>query len=155
MHEKGSDKSASEDTRNGVILASGFNFGTGSSREQAATAILNAGIPMVLGGSFGDVYRRNAINNGLIVVECPQLISDMTQEFTKENERGKGGLNGEQTVHTGRTVRVSTSDGVIEIVQDGNVIKSYVAARVGTAVQDIWTAGGLEGWVKRSIAASA
>ncbi|TIA89936.1 hypothetical protein E3P99_01797 [Wallemia hederae] len=155
LHEKGSDKSASEDTRNGVILASGFNFGTGSSREQAATAILNAGIPMVLGGSFGDVYRRNAINNGLIVVECPQLISDMTHEFTKENERGKGGLNGEQTVHTGRTVRVSTSDGVIEIVQDGNVIKSYVAARVGTAVQDIWTAGGLEGWVKRSIAASA
>lgn len=153
LHEKGK-KSDRDDTRNGAILASGFNFGTGSSREQAATAILNAGIPMVLGGSFGDVYRRNAINNGLIVVECPELINDMTSEFTTSNERGKGGLHGEQTVHTGRNVRVSTSDGVIEVVEHGKVVKTYVAARVGTAVQDIWTAGGLEGWVKRSIAAA-
>lgn len=148
-------KEDDEANKNGVILASGFNFGTGSSREQAATAILNSGIPLVLGGSFGDVYRRNAINNGLIVIECPELINDLTNEFTQSNERGKGGLNGEQTVHTGRNVKISTSDGKIIIFDDkGDIVKTYIAARVGTAVQDIWIAGGLEGWVKRSISSS-
>ena len=37
----------------GTILIGGYNFGTGSSREQAATALRNAGIPLVLAGSFG------------------------------------------------------------------------------------------------------
>ncbi|EIM23942.1 homoaconitase [Wallemia mellicola] len=151
LHEK-NDKVDTEDNKNGVILASGFNFGTGSSREQAATAIKNAGIPLVLGGSFGDVYRRNAINNGLIVIECPELIKDLTKEYTPTNERGKGGLNGEQTIHSGKNVRISTSDGKIDIINsEGNIIKTYIAARVGTAVQDIWIAGGLEGWVKNRL----
>ncbi|TIA92235.1 hypothetical protein E3P81_01566 [Wallemia ichthyophaga] len=149
LHERESSSRVNDNTstHSGVVLASGFNFGTGSSREQAATALLNAGIPLVLGGSFGDVYRRNAINNGLIVVECPELIEDMTSKFTPDNQRGMGGRNGEQTVHTGWNVRVSTADGLIEVVDaDRNVVKSYIAPRVGTAVQDIWTAGGLEGW---------
>ncbi|KAL2917042.1 mitochondrial Homoaconitase [Polyrhizophydium stewartii] len=55
------------------ILVGGFNFGTGSSREQAATALLHAGIRIVLAGSFSETFKRNAINNGLLVLEAPQL----------------------------------------------------------------------------------
>ena len=47
-------------TGKGVFLCAGLNFGTGSSREQAATALRNAGIPVVLAASFGDV-RRDAL----------------------------------------------------------------------------------------------
>jgi homoaconitate hydratase len=59
-------------SRPGVVLVSGYNFGTGSSREQAATAIKYAGIPLVIAGSFGDIFKRNAINNGLICIESPE-----------------------------------------------------------------------------------
>jgi homoaconitate hydratase len=45
--------------REGDILVSGYNFGCGSSREQAATAILARKIPLVLAGSFGNIFSRN------------------------------------------------------------------------------------------------
>jgi homoaconitate hydratase len=64
-------------TQKGDILAGGFNFGTGSSREQAATAFMHKGIEMVIAGSFSETYKRNAINNGFIVIECPELIKDL------------------------------------------------------------------------------
>lgn len=46
--------------REGDILVAGFNFGCGSSREQAATAILAKRIPMVVAGSFGNIFSRNS-----------------------------------------------------------------------------------------------
>ena len=44
----------------GDILLGGYNFGTGSSREQAATSLKYCGIQMVLAGSFSQTYKRNA-----------------------------------------------------------------------------------------------
>ena len=48
-------------TQPGDILVAGFNFGCGSSREQAATAILAKQIPLVVAGSFGGIFGRNAV----------------------------------------------------------------------------------------------
>src|SRR5581483_5086208 len=48
----------------GDVVVAGFNFGTGSSREQAATALKYKGIPCVIAGSFSETYKRNAFNNG-------------------------------------------------------------------------------------------
>ncbi|KAB2846053.1 MAG: homoaconitase, partial [Ignavibacterium sp.] len=48
----------------GDILVGGFNFGTGSSREQAATALKYKGIQLVVAGTFNETYKRNALNNG-------------------------------------------------------------------------------------------
>ena len=59
------------------MLVGGFNFGTGSSREQAATALLHKGIRTVLAGSFSETYKRNAINNGLLVIEVPSLVRSL------------------------------------------------------------------------------
>lgn len=61
----------------GDILVSGFNFGTGSSREQAATALKYFGIRLVIAGSFSETYKRNAINNGFVLLECPGLVTDV------------------------------------------------------------------------------
>ncbi|MDP6850921.1 MAG: homoaconitase, partial [Planctomycetota bacterium] len=58
----------------GDLLVSGFNFGTGSSREQAATAIQFRGIPLVIAGSFSATYKRNAFNNGIVLVDCPKIV---------------------------------------------------------------------------------
>lgn len=60
--------------REGDIIVSGYNFGTGSSREQAATALKYKGIQMVVAGSFSATYQRNAINNGYLVLQSPKLI---------------------------------------------------------------------------------
>ena len=134
------------------ILFSGYNFGTGSSREQAATAIKNAGIPLVICGSFGDIYKRNAINNGLILVEAPELIQDLTDEFAKDGQRGTGGNGGELTViPEGWNVRIDTRLGGVTVTRADGTEKKYPSARVGKSVQEIWVKGGLEGYIRASL----
>lgn len=61
----------------GDILIGGLNFGTGSSREQAATALKFKGVPCVIASSFSETYKRNAFNNGFVVFECPELVTHL------------------------------------------------------------------------------
>src|SRR5215467_8564080 len=61
----------------GDLVVAGFNFGTGSSREQAATALKFKGVPCVIAGSFSETYKRNAFNNGFVVFECPELVTHL------------------------------------------------------------------------------
>lgn len=141
----------------GTILVSGYNFGTGSSREQAATALKHAGVPLVLAGSFGDIFKRNAINNGLVCLECPELVEDLTRQYARDGARGNGGKEeGEISVFLkGARVSLDSSNGQLTLHTRDGETKRYTTtpAGVGTAVQDIWTAGGLEAWVKRTIGA--
>ena len=60
--------------REGDLLVGGYNFGSGSSREQAATALKHRGLQMIIAGSFSQTYKRNAFNNGYICIECPGLV---------------------------------------------------------------------------------
>ncbi|MCH8965046.1 MAG: homoaconitase, partial [Planctomycetes bacterium] len=63
--------------KEGDILVGGYNFGSGSSREQAATALKYRGIAMIIAGSFSQTYKRNAFNNGYICIECPELVDEL------------------------------------------------------------------------------
>ena len=68
--------------KTGDIVVSGFNFGCGSSREQAATALLAKRIPLVVAGSFGNIFSRNSINNALMGLEVPKLIKRLRETFS-------------------------------------------------------------------------
>jgi len=55
---------------NGAVIVGGKNFGCGSSREQAALALREAGVVAVVAPSFARIFFRNAINVGLPAIEC-------------------------------------------------------------------------------------
>jgi 3-isopropylmalate/(R)-2-methylmalate dehydratase small subunit len=59
--------------QDGDIVVAGYNWGNGSSREQAVTALRYNGVRMIIAASFGGLYFRNCINQGVRPVVCPQL----------------------------------------------------------------------------------
>ena len=56
--------------KNGDIIIAGANFGCGSSREQAPLALKDAGVGLIIATSFARIFRRNAINIGLPVLQA-------------------------------------------------------------------------------------
>jgi 3-isopropylmalate/(R)-2-methylmalate dehydratase large subunit len=56
----------------GDVIVAGRNWGCGSSREQAVTCLVAAGVRAIIGTSFARIYYRNAVNNGLLPVVCPE-----------------------------------------------------------------------------------
>jgi homoaconitate hydratase len=71
-------------TNAGDVIVSQFNFGTGSSREQAVTCLKAKGIPLVIAASFSQTYLRNAFNNGFLCIEVPDFIARAREQFARE-----------------------------------------------------------------------
>jgi homoaconitate hydratase len=71
-------------TNAGDVIVSQFNFGTGSSREQAVTCLKAKGIPLVIAASFSQTYLRNAFNNGFLCIEVPEFVARVREQFAKE-----------------------------------------------------------------------
>src|ERR1700743_2279251 len=64
------------------ILVAGRNFGCGSAREQASTAIKGLGIKAVVAAAFARTFYRNAINDGLTIVESPEIYAAVSEGDT-------------------------------------------------------------------------
>lgn len=122
--------------RKGDILVAGFNFGTGSSREQAATALKYRGIGLVVAGSFSETYKRNALNNGFLVIEAPGLVKKLKGKFGEEKLTVRTGVQAEIDFRTSR------------LSANGEV---YPIRPLGEAAQQLIVEDGLENWVKRRL----
>lgn len=130
-------------TKPGDIIISGYNFGTGSSREQAATAILARGMQLVVAGSFGNIFSRNSINNALLTLEIPALIDKLRQKYAGDKEL---------TIRTGWFLKWDVPKAQVTVTDaDNNVIMQQKVGELGTNLQDIIVKGGLEGWVKAQL----
>ena len=68
------DPSFARGVQPGDIIVGGKNWGNGSSREQAVGALKYAGVTAVVAKSFARIYFRNAVNNGLLPIVCPEAI---------------------------------------------------------------------------------
>ena len=129
----------------GDILVSGFNFGCGSSREQAATAILAKQIPLVVSGSFGNIFSRNSINNGLLGLEVPRLIERLRTTFASADKV--------PTRRTGWTLTWDVTRSTVEVQEGVNGDKwEEKVGEFAENLQEIIAKGGLENWIKAEIA---
>ena len=66
----------------GDFVVGGENFGCGSSREQAPGVLKALGVKAVIAKSFARIFFRNAINNGLLLIEQPDLYDDIKEGDT-------------------------------------------------------------------------
>ncbi len=116
----------------GDIIVAGRNFGTGSSREQAATALKYRGIQMVVAVSFSQTYLRNAFNNAFICLESPALSEALAQHCSSAAEAG------ERSIPAGK-LRVDIGNSMAH--WQG---RSFPVSPLGPAAQELILEGGLE-----------
>ncbi len=74
-----------DDTYRGQVLVAGKNFGMGSSREHAAWALFDYGFRVVISSFFADIFRGNALNNGLLPLQIDDDLLLRLQAAIKEN----------------------------------------------------------------------
>ena len=135
------DPTFTETVRAGDLLASGFNFGTGSSREQAVTALQAKGIPLVVAGSLSQTYLRNAFNNGFVCVESPSLARRLREWFAERIEAG------EKTIVPGDDMVVDFTSGTITYRNE-----TFAFPPLSRVPQALVVAGGVENQVRRRLA---
>jgi 3-isopropylmalate/(R)-2-methylmalate dehydratase small subunit len=74
-----------EHFRTATVLVAGKNFGCGSSREHAAWALGEFGFRVIVAPSFADIFRNNAGNNGLLLIELPEPVIQRIAEHADKH----------------------------------------------------------------------
>ena len=123
------DPAFASEAKPGDILVSGWNFGTGSSREQAVTALQAAGVAMVIAGSFSQTYLRNAFNNGFLCIECPDLVAQLRLDHAQGITAGKRTIISDQPLEIDFAASLATwKDEAVRFTPMGTVPQSLVVA---------------------------
>jgi homoaconitate hydratase len=130
-------------TRAGDVVVSGFNFGTGSSREQAVTCLKAKGIPIVIAASFSQTYLRNAYNNGFLCVEVPELVNRLREQFINEIAAR------EKTIIPGEEIDIDFTSGVIHWRGE-----RFAFPPLGSVPQSLVIAEGVENLVAKRLGLS-
>lgn len=127
-------------THAGDVIVGGFNFGTGSSREQAVTCLKAKGIPLIVAASFSQTYLRNAYNNGFICIEVPALIRELRKQFASDIAAQ------EKTIIPGDSVDIDFTNSVVTWHGE-----HFVFPPLGVVPQSLVIAGGAESVVARKL----
>ena len=80
----------------GDVIVAGSNFGCGSSREQAASCLKHAGVQAIIAKSFARIFFRNAINQGLPVLQSEEAVDNIEDGEEIEIDFSKGKIIGEK-----------------------------------------------------------
>jgi len=123
-------------TNAGDVIVSQFNFGTGSSREQAVTCLKAKGIPLVIAASFSQTYLRNAFNNGFLCIEVPEFVARVREQFAPEIAAK------EKTVIPGDDIDIDFTSSTIHWRGE-----KFTFPALGSVPQSLVIAGGVENLV--------
>jgi len=123
-------------THPGDVVVGGFNFGTGSSREQAVTCLKAKGIRLVIAASFSQTYLRNAYNNGFLCVEIPALAKRLREQFATEIAAK------EKTIIPSEDVEIDFTSGTVAWRGE-----KFIFPPLGSVPQSLVIAGGAENLV--------
>jgi homoaconitate hydratase len=134
------DPSFAARAREGDVLVAGFNFGTGSSREQAVTALQAKGIPLVIAGSFSQTYLRNAFNNGFLCLEIPAFVRRLKELFAAEI------ASKQRTILPSEDVRIDFTTSSLTFRGE-----CFSFPALGSVPQSLVIAGGIENLVRRRL----
>jgi homoaconitate hydratase len=134
------DPSFTAIARAGDVVVGGWNFGTGSSREQAVTALEARGLALVVAASFSQTYLRNAFNNGYACLTCPELVGRLRELLADEIGSGT------KTIVPGDELEVDFAAGTIEFRR-----KTFRFTPLGSVPQALVVAGGVENQVRRRL----
>lgn len=118
---EGEDPTFAAEVQKGDIIVAGWNFGCGSSREQAPVALKHAGISAIVAKSFARIFYRNAINVGLPVVVADVeaekgdlLVIDLENGFIKNK-------------NTHKTFQIQPfTNFMLEILEHGGLVDHYL-----------------------------
>lgn len=103
----------------GDMIVAGKNFGCGSSREQAPEVVKALGISCIVAKSYARIFFRNAINNGLLLIENSELHDAVTEGDTAKVTPG------EQIEYNGKIYRIeSLPDNLMEILDAGGLVNA-------------------------------
>lgn len=106
----------------GDIIVAGKNFGCGSSREQAPEVIKALGIRCIIAKSFARIFFRNSINNGLLLIEQPDLYDTM-----KEGDTIAVTVNQDIDYQGKKFPIASLPENLVEIINAGGLVKAMRA----------------------------
>lgn len=112
------DPNFARNVRPGDVIVAGKNWGNGSSREQAAICLKMAGVGAVIAESFARIWYRNAINNGLLALTCPEAVAALQEGDEVEVDLEAGVIRS----HHGPFTFPSFAPSVQEIIADGGLI---------------------------------
>lgn len=120
------DPAFATSVRPGNVIVAGRNWGSGSSREQAVTALKYAGVPIIIAASFGGLYFRNCINQGIWPIVCPELRQLVQTGDTIEIDRQTG-----QIFAAGRVFAVPSLSPSVQAILDGGGLLPMLQRRFG------------------------
>lgn len=124
------DPSFAANVQPGDVIVAGKNWGNGSSREQAVTCLVQAGVGAVIAESFGRIWYRNAINGGLLALTCRQAVMALNQGDLVEIDLDSSVIKSEAGVFTFPPFAPS----IQAIIADGGLIpylRKQLGGRVG------------------------
>ena len=108
--------------REGDLIVAGSNFGCGSSREQAAEVLVANGVHCVIAKSFARIFFRNAINNGILLLECQDLADNVNEGDTIQVD-----LDNQKITADGKTYAIpAIPENLYHIIMDGGLVKSIM-----------------------------
>ena len=136
-------------TYSGEILVAGANFGCGSSREHAAWALADYGFRAVVSSYFADIFRGNALNNGLLPVTVSSEVLDEVFRTIETNPAARFTVNLEQQTFTNeetgtvtefaidaykKTCLINGYDDIDFLLSQGEQITAFETGRVDFSI---------------------